>query len=159
MRRQHVQSSSLPMGNLRFGDCSDGVAMLGVNGGRWAISEAQRAGGSWSPSRRRCPRFIADLDNNNIGDISTEMTSLPPSWVHIRSPILGTFRMTGGRPGVAEDLRLGHWTTHPQRTLLVDSALRRVAALSSPGRTASAIYSPAEEAVGATPDWRSLFSY
>jgi hypothetical protein len=62
------------MSDLRFGDFTgDGVTdVLGVNGGRWAISESAR--GSWLQLNPHLgdditSLFIADLDNNNIADV------------------------------------------------------------------------------------------
>jgi hypothetical protein len=69
-----VQSSSVPMEKLRFGDFSgDGVTdVLAVVSGRWSISESAR--GQWIVLNRHLSSdvrslYIADLDNNNIDDI------------------------------------------------------------------------------------------
>jgi hypothetical protein len=69
-----VQSSSVPMEKLRFGDFSgDGVTdVLAVVSGRWSISESAR--GQWTVLNRHLSSdvrslYIADLDNNNIDDI------------------------------------------------------------------------------------------
>ena len=62
------------MSDLRFGDFTgDAVTdVLGVNGGRWAISESAR--GSWQQLNPDLGEdvtslLIADLNNNNVDDI------------------------------------------------------------------------------------------
>jgi hypothetical protein len=165
---QHVQSSSFLMSELRFGDFTgDGVTdVLAVNGGRWAISESAR--GSW---RQLNPHlgddvtslFIADLDNNNIDDILKLKTSVASrSW--------GTYQITYTWY-VSDDGRLP-W--RELKTYVWDTGQPILSGRAFAGRFGVApgggvvltgpdrigyFHSPAEEAVGASPDWRSLFSY
>lgn len=165
---QHVQSSSFPMSDLRFGDFTgDGVTdVLGVNGGRWAISESAR--GSWLQLNPHLgddvtSLFVADLDNNNIDDILKLKTSVASrgwgayrityTWYVSddgRSPWreLKTYVWDTGQPVLSGRAFAGRFGVAPGGGVV----------LTGPDRFGY-FHSPAEEAVGASPDWRSLFGY
>lgn len=165
---QRVQRSSLPMSDLRFGDFTgDGVTdVLGVNGGRWAISESAR--GSW---RRLNPNlgddvtflFIADLGHNNIDDIlklKTTVTSRGGGLFRIHY----TWSVSDDGRSRWRDLKTYVWDT--RKPILSGRAFagRFGAApgggvvLTGPDRIGN-FHSPAEKPAGASPDWQSLFSY
>lgn len=163
---QHVQSSSFPMSELRFGDFTgDGVTdVLAVNGGRWAISESAR--GSWRQLNSELgddvsSLFIADLDNNNIDDIlKLKVTSrgwgtyrITYTWYVSddgRSPWreLKTYVWDTGQPILSGRAFVGRFGVAPGGGVI----------LTGPDRIGN-FHSPAEKAVGASTDWRSLFSY
>jgi hypothetical protein len=168
---QDVGSSSTPFRKLRFGDFTgDGVTdVLGLNGGRWAISDAAR--GSWrqlnaSLGEDVSSLMIADLDNNNIDDLlklRVSARSLWPSpglrlsykwyvsddgrtpWRELKSYVwdhLGFEPVLSGR-GFA-----GRFGSAPGGGVL----------LTGPDRVGR-FHAPLETVVGAQPDWKSLFAY
>ncbi len=85
----NVQSSSFPMSRLRFGDFTgDGVTdVLGVNAGRWAISESAR--GRWRQL------------NSSLGDdVGTLFIADLKSQQHRRSPQAARERVADRSTGV-----------------------------------------------------------
>lgn len=168
-----VQSSSLQMNQLRFGDFNgDGVTdVLAVDGGHWAISESAS-----SPWRRLNASlgdgvgslFIANMDrDDNIDDI----LRLEQQTVSIARERLGRIILTWwrSRNGI-EPWQL--WKKYvfefdPLSGLAppVFGFVGRFGA--APGGATLAIdpdrlghfYSKAEIAAGAAPDWTSLFPY
>jgi hypothetical protein len=154
-----VQSSSFPLSKLRFGDFTgDGVTdVLAVEGGRWAISESARSG--WktlNPHLSDDVRslFFADLDHDNIDDIiklektSVGLASRLTWWVsesgRSRWRKLKTYNVLGSTTvGFA-----GRFGAAPGGAVL----------LIDPARIGH-FFSEAERAVGASPDWNSLFKY
>jgi hypothetical protein len=165
---QPVQSSSVPLSRLRFGDFTgDGVTdVLSVQGGRWAIS--QSATGSW----RRLNAFLgddvrtlymADLNNNNIDDlIKLERTSSRGQfflsetytwWVsddgQSRWRKVKTYKLTFPISAIVPAYGYaGRFGAAPGGGMLLIGRERI-------GR----FFSEAEIEAGASPEWTSLFAY
>lgn len=177
---QPVQNSLKPMNQLRFGDFTgDGVTdVLAVEQGRWAISESAR--GAW---RRLNPTlgdpvaglFIANMDaDDNIDDIlRLDRTYLLLSTLTARA----TLTWWRSKNGV-EPWRLWKQHVFTYRTALGGGTLPDpeyvVPFLGFAGRFGTApgggtlvidptrignFYSAAETAVGASPNYKSLFPY
>jgi hypothetical protein len=166
----HVQSSSFPINRLRFGDFTgDGVTdVLGVNGGRWAISESAR--GSWEQLNPDLgddvsKLLIADLNHNNIDDLlklESSATSVGFSRLRViykwyvsddgRSPwrLLKeySFEQSASEPILSGRAFAGRFGAAPGGGVVV----------TGPDRVGN-FFGPAETEVGARPDWRSLFGY
>lgn len=162
---QPVGSSSKPMNQLRFGDFTgDGVTdVLAVESGRWAISES--AIGSWRPLNSRLSDnvgtlFIADLDNNNVDDI-------------IRLESRGNASSVRLEWWVSDD-GTSDWRPLKSYDFLIPFGQTNIPLFALTGRFGSApgagvliadfwrigqFYSSAETAVGALPNWKSLFAY
>jgi hypothetical protein len=170
-----VQSSSFPLGKLRFGDFTgDGVTdVLAVNGGRWSISEAAR--GSWHRLNDTLGDdvsglFIANLDaDDNIDDVLKLDRSVVHTtnanefvaklvwwrskngtqpWVKLKSYSY-TFTYTGFSDHVLPVYGFaGRFGAAPGGGTLIIDPFRR-----------GQFFSPAEALVGASPEWSSLFAY
>jgi hypothetical protein len=167
---KRVQSSSFPMKKLRFGDFTgDGVTdVLAVENGRWAISESARS--RW---RRLNPSlgdavgtlFIANMDpDDNIDDILRLERKIVPI---IRGSERVTLTWWRSRNGVKPWRR---WKEH----VFQYSSKEVTPGFGFAGRFGAApgggtlvigpdrlghFYSEAEIAVGAAPEWTSLFPY
>jgi hypothetical protein len=166
----NVQNSSFPMNALRFGDFTgDGVTdVLAVSGGRWSISDATRGG--WTRINAFLGDdvsrlFIADLNNNNIDDLlklEARALAVGPGRIRLtytwrisddgrsRWRVLKTYtwEKRGFEPVLAGRAFAGRFGTAPGGGVL----------LTDPDRIGH-FYAPLETAVGASPDWRGLFSY
>jgi hypothetical protein len=167
---QTVGGSSYPMSKLRFGDFTgDGVTdVLAISGGRWAISDAAR--GNWT---RLNPYlnddvsslFIADLNNNNIDDllkVKVSVAALQPGSVRLTYK---WFISDDGRSRWRE-LKSYTWTHNGFEPILSGRAIAgRFGAAPGGGVVLTDLdrighfYAPLEVAVGASPDWQSLFGY
>lgn len=168
---QAVQSSSLPMEQLSFGDFNgDGQTdVLAVVGGRWSISQSARC-----PWRRINPNLgnsvkalrIANMDaDDSIDDVLRLEQTFANSGFQINTT-LTWWRSKNGT---------GPWTKFKSYNFaFFYTADTMVPALGFVGRFGAApggatlvidqdrkgrFFSPAEVAAGAQPDWTSLFSY
>jgi hypothetical protein len=166
---QDVQSSSLPLNKLRFGDFTgDGVTdVLAVVGGHWSISES--AIGTWRQINARLSDdvsglFIADLDNNNIDDLIKLETASIRNGNLIED--LSTWWVSADGRSDWRKLKAytqSHADFQPVLPTFAYAARFGVA----PGGGILFIgqdrigrfFSPGETKVGASPDWTSLFSY
>jgi hypothetical protein len=157
---QDVQSSSFPMSKLRFGDFTgDGVTdVLAVQGGRWSIS--QSATGSWQRLNQYLADdvsslLIADLNNNNIDDlIRLESTDSTNTWWvsddgRSRWRKLRTYRWPDIISVPPRFAYAGRFGAAPGGGVLLIDEYYRI----------GQFYSEAEIAVGASPNWSSLFAY
>jgi hypothetical protein len=168
----HAQSSSFPLSRLRFGDFTgDGVTdVLAVVGGRWAISESAH-----SPWRRLNANLgddvrgllFADLAHDNVDDvIRLERTVTPAGFMTVAE----TFTWWVSDDGRSRWRRLRRYPT----SFLPFPFVAGRPALAFAGRFGAApgggvllighdragrFFSAAESAVGASPDWASLFAY
>jgi hypothetical protein len=172
---QPVQSSSLPMSQLRFGDFTgDGVTdVLAVMGGRWAISES--ATGTW---RRLNPTlgapvgnlFIANMDpDDNVDDIlrlDRQTVRIGSSNPPVNRTTLTWWRSRNGtEPWTQWKQHVFVYPVSPETVIPGYGFAGRFGA--APGGGTLVIdperrghfYSAAEIATGAAPDWNSLFSY
>ena len=173
-----VQSSSIPMNQLRFGDFTgDGVTdVLAVEGGHWSISES--ATGQWQPLNPNLhdpvgQLYIANMDaDDNIDDLlrlDAKMESVPGSTVQV---YLTWWRSKNGREPwkVWKSYNFSYPQVSPGN---VDAEYVPVF-FGFAGRFGAApgggtmvtdstrighFHSEAEASVGASPDWTSLFPY
>jgi hypothetical protein len=166
-----VQSSSLPMSKLRFGDFTgDGVTdVLGVVGGRWAISESAR--GSWSQLNPTLgddvsTLFIADLNHNNIDDLLKleKRTTLVLGQAMVRNTYTWYVSDDGRSPWrELKKYQFDRLVFEPNLSGHAFAGRFGLAPGSGVILTGSDrfgnFFSPAEKEVGALPDWRSLFGY
>jgi hypothetical protein len=169
---QLVQSSSIPMSKLQFGDFNgDGVTdVLAVVNGRWAISESAR--GNWRQINATLgdpvgELLIANMDaDDNIDDIlRLERKFQPLGTVNMRATLTWWRSKNGIEPWQ-------RWKEHVfQYTPSADTVTPGIAFAgrfgAAPGGGTLVIdqnrlghfHSKAETAVGASPDWTSLFPY
>lgn len=174
---QPVQSSGFPMSQLRFGDFTgDGVTdVLAVENGHWAISESAR--GPWRRLNATLgdpvgDLFIANMDaDDNIDDILRLERKFEPigGGTGAMRPMRATLTWWRSKNGVEPWQR---WKEHVfEYTQTQDFVTPGVAFAgrfgAAPGGGTLVIdpsrfgqfYSKAEIAVGASPDWKSLFPY
>jgi FG-GAP-like repeat len=164
-----VGSSSFPMHQLRFGDFTgDGVTdVLAVQEGRWSISESAR--GEWRELNSRLSDdvsslFIADLDHNNIDDL----IRLGYKRFQTGPYIVDTFTWWVSDDGRSDWRALKSYRStrvyFAPAPRVFGFAGRFGAApgggvlLIDPTRTGY-FFSPAEIAVGARPEWTSVFLF
>jgi len=172
---QAVQSSSFPLKQLRFGDFTgDGVTdVLAVEGGRWAISES--ATGPWRRLNANLGDavenlYIANMDaDDNIDDLlrlDRKVQRRSQANIQYEHVALTWMRSKNG----VEPWKV--WKTHEFDYPVVPDTVP--AYLGFAGRFGAApgggtlviddtrigrFFSAAEKAVGASPDWASLFPY
>ena len=168
----NLNSSSLPMSALRFGDFNgDGVTdVLATVSGRWMFSSGGAA--SWDTLNVSLgddvkSLFIADIDNNNIDDlIRIKYTPVPINSFNVRETIAWSISYNGRTPW--RSLKTYNWTT-AMPVFTHDRALHVFAGRfgSAPGGGVMTVdragtgrfYAPLETRAGANPDWNSTFSY
>jgi hypothetical protein len=179
---QPVQSSSLPMSKLRFGDFTgDGVTdVLAVVGGHWAISESAR--GSW---RQLNPTlgdpveglFIANMDPDDNTDDILRLDRNITFGGQTGHAKLTWWRSKNGVEPWREWKRYefdfplippvfgGAGTPHPEVVVPPGGFAGRFGAAPGGGtlvidpQRRGHFFSEAESRVGASPDWQSLFPY
>ncbi|WP_027159817.1 FG-GAP repeat domain-containing protein [Methylobacter luteus] len=167
---QPIQSSTVAMNKLRFGDFTgDGVTdVLAVRSGRWSISESGR--GNWKQlnaflSDDVSSLLIADLNNNNIDDlIRLEVVASQVNENMVREKFTWM---------VSDDGR-SRWRKLKEYIFTRPATGSIPPAFALAGRFGAApgggvlltdhnrighFYSEAEIASGASPDWSSLFAY